>query len=111
MGTFVSGNYFRVFGLSPAAGRLLSDADDQKGAPLTAVMSYDAWQQDFSGDPSVVGSGFYINAKPATVIGVAPRGFYGDRIDTHPPKYFVPMICITPTAPTWLLACWSSRDS
>lgn len=46
MGTFVSGNYFRMFGLSPAAGRLLSDADDQKGAPLTAVMSYDAWQQD-----------------------------------------------------------------
>src|SRR5262245_9044682 len=37
MGTFVSGNYFRVFGLSPAAGRLLSDADDQPGAPLTAV--------------------------------------------------------------------------
>src|SRR6185369_8169623 len=91
IGTFVSGNYFRVFGLSPAAGRLLSDADDQKGAPLTAVMSYDAWQQDFSGDPSVVGSGFYINAKPATVIGVAPKGFYGDRIDTNPPKYFVPM--------------------
>jgi len=91
MGTFVSGNYFRVFGLSPAAGRLLSDADDQKGAPLTAVMSYDAWQQDFSGDPGVVGSGFYINAKPATVVGVAPKGFYGDRIDTNPPKYFVPM--------------------
>ena len=47
MGTFVSGNYFRVFGLSPAAGRLFVDADDQKGAPITAVMSYDAWQQDY----------------------------------------------------------------
>src|SRR3954469_14757948 len=81
MGTFVSGNYFRVFGLSPAAGRLLSDADDQKGAPLSAVMSYDAWEQDYAGDPSVVGSAFYINAQPATVIGVAPKGFYGDRID------------------------------
>src|SRR3974390_2668621 len=34
VGTFVSGNYFRVFGLSPAAGRLFSDADDQKGAPI-----------------------------------------------------------------------------
>jgi macrolide transport system ATP-binding/permease protein len=37
MATFVSGNYFRVFGLSPAAGRLFMDADDQKGAPITAV--------------------------------------------------------------------------
>jgi macrolide transport system ATP-binding/permease protein len=91
MGTFVSGNYFRVFGLSPAAGRLFMDADDQKGAPTTAVMSYVAWQQDYAGDPTVVGSTFYINTKPATIIGVAPKGFYGDRIDTNPPKYFVPM--------------------
>src|SRR5580692_8592603 len=91
IGTFVSGNYFRVFGLSPAAGRLFSDTDDQKGAPNTAVMSYDAWQQDYAGDPSVVGSVFYINTKPATVIGVAAKGFYGDRIDTNPPKYFLPM--------------------
>jgi predicted permease len=90
-GTFVSGNYFRVFGLSPAAGRLFVDADDQKGAPITAVMSYDAWQQDYAGDPSVVGSAFYINTKAATIIGVAPKGFYGDRIDTNPPKYFLPM--------------------
>jgi macrolide transport system ATP-binding/permease protein len=89
--TFVSGNYFRVFGLSPAAGRLLADADDQKGAPITAVMSYDTWQQDYAGDPSVVGSAFYINTKPAMIIGVTPKGFYGDRIDTNPPKYFLPM--------------------
>ncbi|MGA3046339.1 MAG: ABC transporter permease [Terracidiphilus sp.] len=90
-GTFVSGNYFRVFGLSPAVGRLFVDADDQKGAPITAVMSYDAWQQDYAADPTVVGSTFYINTKPATIIGVAPKGFYGDRIDTNPPKYFLPM--------------------
>ncbi|MGB8535497.1 MAG: ABC transporter permease [Acidobacteriaceae bacterium] len=89
--TFVSGNYFRVFGLSPAAGRLFVDADDLKGAPIAAVMSYDAWQQDYAGDPSIVGSQFYINTKPATVIGIAPKGFYGDRIDTNPPKYFLPM--------------------
>ena len=90
-GTFVSGNYFRVFGLSPAAGRLFVNADDQKGAPITAVMSFEAWQQDYAGDPSVVGSTFYINTKPATMIGVAPKGFYGDRIDTNPPKYYLPM--------------------
>ena len=90
-GTFVSGNYFRVFGLSPAAGRLLTDADDQKGAPITAVMSYDTWQQDYAGDSAIVGSAFFINTKPATIIGVAPKGFYGDRIDTNPPRYFLPM--------------------
>jgi hypothetical protein len=91
VGTFVSGNYFRVFGLSAAAGKLLMDADDQKGAPITAVMSYDVWQRDYAGDRSVAGSTFYINGKPATIIGVAPKGFYGDRIDTNPPSFFFPM--------------------
>ena len=91
VGTFVSGNYFGVFALSPAAGRLFVDADDQKGASVTAVMSYDAWQRDYAGDRRVVGSTFYVNGKPAIVIGVAPKGFYGDRIDTNPPSFFFPM--------------------
>src|SRR5262252_5169369 len=63
VGTFVSGNYFRVFGLSPAAGRLFVDGDDQKGAPITVVMRYDTWMQDYAGDPRVVGAAFYINTK------------------------------------------------
>ena len=33
MGEFVSGNYFRTFGLQPAAGRLFADSDDVQGAP------------------------------------------------------------------------------
>ena len=91
MGTFVSGNYFRVFGLSPAVGRFFVDADDQPGAPFTAVMSYDTWKEDYGGDPSIVGSTFWMNTKPVTIIGVAPQGFYGDRISTHPPKYYLPL--------------------
>ena len=59
-------------------------------------MSYDAWQQDYAGDPTVVGSIFYINTKPSTIVGVAPKGFYGDRIDTNPPKYFLPMNAMDP---------------
>jgi predicted permease len=96
MGTFVSGNYFRVFGLSPAGGRFFVDADDTKGAAITAVMSYNAWQQDYAADPTVVGSTFYVNTKPVTIIGIAPKGFYGDRIDTNPPKYFLPMNAMDP---------------
>src|SRR5580698_10498101 len=45
MGEFVSGNYFRTFGLQPRAGRLLAAADNLKGAPMTAVMSYETWQR------------------------------------------------------------------
>src|SRR5579859_589956 len=43
MGEFVSGNYFRTFGLQPAAGRLFVDGDDMAGAPMVAMMSYETW--------------------------------------------------------------------
>ena len=52
MGEFVSGNYFRTFGLQPVAGRFFTDADDTKGAAFTAVMSYDTWAHDYASDPS-----------------------------------------------------------
>lgn len=91
MGTFVSGNYFRVFGLAPAAGRFFVDADDKKGAPISAVMSFETWQQDFSADATVVGGTYWINTRPVTIIGVAPRGFYGDRLSSQPPKYYLPL--------------------
>jgi predicted permease len=91
MGEYVSGNYFRTFGLRPQAGRLFTDADDVKGAPMTAVISYAAWQKDFAGDPAVVGSTFWVNTKPVTVVGVAPKGFYGDRLLATPPEYYLPI--------------------
>ncbi len=91
MGEYVSGNYFRTFGLRPYVGRLFTDADDAKGAPMTAVMSYSTWQRDFGGDPKVVGNTFWVNTKPVTVVGVAPKGFYGDRLVSTPPDYYLPI--------------------
>lgn len=89
-GEFVSGNYFRTFGLQPFAGRLFTDADNQQGAPATAVISYETWQTRFSGDPSVIGSTFRVNTQPVTIIGIAPRNFFGDRLISNPPDYYLP---------------------
>jgi predicted permease len=91
MGEFVSGNYFKTFGLRPQAGRLLTDSDDVAGAPMTAVMSYHAWQRDYAGDVSVVGGAFWINTKPVTIVGIAPPGFYGDRLSSSPPDFYLPI--------------------
>jgi predicted permease len=91
MGEFVSGNYFRTFGLRPQAGRLLTDSDDVAGAPMTAVMSYHAWQRDYACDASVVGGAFWINTKPVTIVGIAPAGFYGDRLSSSPPNFYLPI--------------------
>jgi len=91
MGEFVSGNYFKTFGLRPAAGRLFVDSDDVKGAPMVAVMSYDAWKRDYASDATVVGSTFWINMKPVTIAGIAPQGFFGDRLSTAPPDFYFPI--------------------
>ncbi len=90
-GEFVSGNYFRTFGLQPSMGRLFTDADNVIGAPLVAVMSYDTWQNNYAGDPSVVGSTFWINTKAVTIAGIAPKGFYGDRLSSTPPDFYLPI--------------------
>ena len=97
-GEFVSGNYFRTFGLNPATGRLFTDADDVHGAPFTAVMSYEAWRNGYAGDRSVVGSTFFINTKPVSIIGIAPEHFYGDRLTSTPPDFYLPIQSMPPLA-------------
>ncbi len=79
-GQYVSGNFFRTLGVQPWIGRLMTDADDQVGAPLVAVMSYRVWQNKYGSDPSVVGANFQINGHAFTVIGVTPPGFYGAKL-------------------------------
>ena len=91
MGEFVSGNYFRTFGLRPEAGRLFTDEDDVKGAPIVAVMSYEMWKRNYRGDFSVIGSTFWINTKAVTVAGITPEGFYGDRLASTPPDFYLPI--------------------
>ncbi|MGD0156816.1 MAG: ABC transporter permease [Terracidiphilus sp.] len=90
-GEMVSGNYFSTLGLSAYAGRLFADRDDAPSAPPTVVMSYPAWQSEYASDPSIVNSTIYIQAKPFTVIGVTPPGFFGDRVSDTPPDFWIPI--------------------
>ena len=94
MGEFVSGNYFRTFGLRPETGRLFSDDDDVKGAPMVAVMSERFWKSKYGGDLSVIGSTFWVNTKAVTIAGIAPKGFFGDRLSTTPPDLYLPFAAL-----------------
>jgi macrolide transport system ATP-binding/permease protein len=55
------------------------------------VMSYDTWKTAYAADPSVVGSTFWINTKAVTIAGIAPRGFFGDRLSSTPPDFYLPI--------------------
>jgi predicted permease len=90
-GQFVSGNFFSMLGLGAYAGRVFGDSDDTSSAAPATVVSYRAWQTEFASDPSIVGSTIYIQAKPFTVAGIAPPGFFGDRVTDTPPDFWAPL--------------------
>ncbi|HVX38755.1 MAG TPA: ABC transporter permease [Gemmatimonadaceae bacterium] len=90
-GMYVSGSYFPTLGIAPARGRLLSPSDDQSiGDSYVAVLSYDYWQSKLGADPNIVNQRIIINGQPMTIVGVAPKGFEGTTLGTHP-YVFVPL--------------------
>ena len=106
---YVSGNYFATLGVGAYAGRPLIPADDKAGASPVLVLSYASWQSDFAGDPRIVGSTVYLQTHPFTVTGVAPPGFFGDRIIERPPDLWVPL-ANEPTIEGAGTSLWSQGD-
>ncbi len=88
---YVTGNYFRTFGVRPFVGRLMSREDDQPSAAPVVVLSYRTWKMDYGADTTVLGSTFVIEGHPFTVIGIAPPGFYGETLRATPPDLWVPL--------------------
>jgi predicted permease len=91
-GQLVSGNFFSALGVRPALGRLLGPGDDlvPGGHPL-AVISYGYWQRRFGSQPEAIGRVVMINGSPFTIIGVAPRGFFGVLVGSAP-DFFLPVM-------------------
>ena len=76
-GLWVSGDFFKTLGVRPAAGRLFTVADDQRGCPGVAVLSYSFWQEHFGGAASAVGSTILVDNHSFPIAGVTVPGFYG----------------------------------
>ncbi|MDA8019080.1 MAG: ABC transporter permease [Thermoanaerobaculia bacterium] len=79
-GTWVSGDYFEVLGITPAAGRLLGRSDDIRGCAARAVLGHDFWQREFGGDKEVVGRPLSLQGLSFEVVGVAQPGFRGIHV-------------------------------
>lgn len=97
---YVSTSMFSAFGLQPAMGRLLNEADDLKpGTSPYAVISYDYWTQRFGKDPKVIGRIFRLGSTLYEVVGVVEKDFTGTETGTLT-DIFVPV-----TMRTGSLAC------
>ena len=80
-GIFVSGSFFEVLGVPAARGRVLGDADDQRGCgSRAAVISHAFWQREYGGDPAVIGRAIHLEGHAFDIVGVTPAGFYGVEV-------------------------------
>jgi predicted permease len=86
----VSGNYFETMGVAAAMGRVLNARDDRPDAAPVTVVSDGYWSQRLHADPAAVGRVALLNGTAFTIVGVAPREFFGERV-RRPPDFWVPL--------------------
>jgi len=98
----VSGNYFTMLGVKPAAGRVFTPEEDDRvvaGHPV-AVLSYRYWSDRFARDPNVIGKKILVNNYPMTIVGVSAAGFAG--LDpAQSPQVRVPVLMKESLMPEW----------
>jgi hypothetical protein len=91
-GYATSGNYFDVLELQPSLGRFFHSSDEHgPGSAPYIVLTWAYWHTRFHDDPGVVGRTVQLSKHPFTIIGVAPRGFYGTLLFGGP-DFFMPIV-------------------
>lgn len=106
--TMVSGNYFDVLGVTPAAGRVFNSADNvTEGAHPYAVLSHGFWKRAFAGDGNIIGKDVLLNGAKFQIVGVSREGFTGASLGMSP-DVFVPIEMYRTFSPA--AARWNSRN-
>lgn len=73
-GATVDSGFFDVLGVRPEAGRFFVADEDKPGGDTIVVLSYALWQRKFGGQ-NLIGKTISLDARPMTVVGIAPRDF------------------------------------
>jgi predicted permease len=94
----ISGGVLEALGVSPVAGRWLSETDQVPRGPnpdsffsgrsTTVMLGYGYWQRRFGGDTSVIGRTITVDSRPREIVGVMPQGF---RLVTAESDLIVPL--------------------
>lgn len=100
-GRLVSENYFAVFGVKPAIGRLFAQSDAAgAGQDPYAVISYNYWRRRFGENPLVLGTTIRIHNAALVIIGVAAPGFRGETVGQDP-DIWLPLLMQPLIVPGW----------
>ena len=80
-GIYVSGSFFGALGVRAQVGRVLTEADDQRGCGTPgAVLSHGFWQARYGGKREVVGRPITLDRHVFEIVGVAPPQFFGVEV-------------------------------
>ena len=90
---YATSDYFDVLGALPTVGRGFLDSEDEgPGQHPVVVVSHHFWQDQLSGRSEILGHSFPLDGIPYTVVGVAPEGFIGARVNRHSVDMWVPLV-------------------
>src|SRR5258706_7782073 len=106
--TWVTEEYFRLYGIPIATGRSFSGLETVPNGPPAAVLSDGVWKRAFGADPRIIGRRISISDAPFEVVGVAAAGvrtLSGDPIDIWLP------LATDPASASQVTTSWWRRDS
>jgi predicted permease len=100
-GLEVAPSFFSVLGIGPTLGRAFRPEEATKGHDSEVILTWDAWQRYFQGDPGAVGRTLHIDGGQSTVLGVLPKEFSFPHVsimpvtrqfETPPLEFFKPLV-------------------
>ena len=71
----VTPSFFSTLGVKPALGRDFLEDEMQADGPHVTILTDGFWRTEFGADPKIIGRVIHLDGKPATIVGVLPRGF------------------------------------
>src|SRR5689334_9060624 len=72
---YVTPGFFNLMGTRPLLGRTFLPDEERIGGPRVAVISYQYFDEQFGGDPSVIGKIVRVDSVPTTIVGVMSHAF------------------------------------
>ena len=77
-GELISWDYFQTLGIEMELGRsFVSEEDETPGTHPVVILGHRTWTQEFGADEGLIGQDVWLNGRPYTVVGVAPKAYTG----------------------------------